>query len=576
VVVCYGLRAVVLDGYSDEPAGLGVPPYLDVYSRYVAGAIWSVEHAAEVLYFTVDQARADFSRFAKAASRADLLVVVAGVCVPGKYLGGEPIRLEELKAWSKLIRGPVKVLGGPAAKFGFGIEGGRVAKLPSEASEGFDLVATGDVEAVVYRLLQENLRAEAVDPGEERPSQGFIAELAVRGAKLVVQHPCYRRNLICEIETYRGCPRAVVGGCSFCIEPLRGLPQFREPRDVVREVEALYKAGVEFIRLGRQPDFFTYMARGVGDLEFPEPRPEEIEKLLAGIRAVAPGLRTLHIDNVNPGTVYHHPEESRRIAKILLKYHTPGDVAAYGIESADPRVVKLNNLKVMPDEAFEAIRLLNEVGAVRGWNGLPHLLPGVNFVYGLIGETKETYRLNLEFMKRVLEEGLMVRRINLRQVMAFPGTRMWSYGDQVIRRHRRLFQAHKLRMRREVDLPMLRRVVPAWTILREVYVEKAGRNLTYARQVGAYPILVCCREKLELGRFMDFTVVAHGYRSVTGIPHPLDLNKASRRLLEDIPLIGRRRAYRIAARRPIRSLSELAEALGSRKAAEKLKPYIKL
>lgn len=30
---------VILDCYTDEPSGLGVPPYLGVHSRYVAGCL---------------------------------------------------------------------------------------------------------------------------------------------------------------------------------------------------------------------------------------------------------------------------------------------------------------------------------------------------------------------------------------------------------------------------------------------------------------------------------------------------------------------------------------------------------
>ena len=30
---------VILDCYTDEPSGLGVPPFLSVHSRYIAGAL---------------------------------------------------------------------------------------------------------------------------------------------------------------------------------------------------------------------------------------------------------------------------------------------------------------------------------------------------------------------------------------------------------------------------------------------------------------------------------------------------------------------------------------------------------
>ncbi|MEM4412605.1 MAG: radical SAM protein, partial [Thermofilum sp.] len=87
---------VIVDGYTDEPAGLGVPPYIDIYPRYIAGAVWYADRTAKVLYFTIDSIRGDYFSFLKAASKADLVVFIAGVVVPGRYIGGRPATYEEL------------------------------------------------------------------------------------------------------------------------------------------------------------------------------------------------------------------------------------------------------------------------------------------------------------------------------------------------------------------------------------------------------------------------------------------------------------------------------------------------
>jgi len=552
-------KVLILDGYTDEPAGLGVPPYIDVYPRYIAGAIWAVDKSITVRYLTVDQARGDVHGFISEANSYDMVVVIAGVTVPGKYLGGTPIRLKELDQWFRLISRPLKLLVGPAARFGIGEVGGRVAKLPKHVEANFDFIVKGDAELFVYDLLAYG--PEKADPSRVREGYHEIEDFIKLGTSIVKQHPNYSYNLIVEIETYRGCPRWITGGCSFCIEPLYGEPRQRRIEDVVKEIELLYKLGVRHFRIGRQPDLFAYHAKGIGETEFPKPNPEAIRKLFYGIRCVAPNLETLHIDNVNPGTIYHHPVESREIAKIIVEYHTPGDVAAMGIESADPRVVKLNNLKVYPDEAFEAIRIINEVGSRRGWNGLPELLPGVNFVYGLIGETKETYVLNLEFMKKVLNAGLMVRRINIRQVLAFPGTRMWSYGDSIIRKHRNVFKVYKKRMREEVDLPMLRRIVPVGTVLRKVFTEVHKGEYTLARQVGSYPLLVEVPMKLELRRWIDVVVIDHGFRSVTGLPCPFNINKVPPKILRMLPKMTKEKVNFILRVRPIKDKSRLREVI---------------
>ena len=569
-------RVVILDGYTDEPAGLGVPPYLDVYPRYVAGAVWSVDRSIDVRYFTIDQARANWADFVKVTNEARLLVVIAGIVTPGKYLGGEPIKLEEIEKVANVVTQPIKILGGPVARFGYGSAGGTVAIPRSRFQRYYDLVVTGDVDLVVYELLRNNYQSSKVSPALVHTDYSLINQFAVLGAGIVTQHPNYGKNLIIELETYKSCPRYITGGCSFCATVRYGPVKYRDARAIVEEVRALYNLGVRHFRLGRQADFYTYMAHDTGKLEYPRPNPEAIESLLAGIRNAAPELETLHIDNVNPGTIYHWPRESIEVTKILMKYHTPGDVAAMGVETADPRVVKLNNLKVMPDEAYFAIKTISELGRVRGWNGMPELLPGINFVIGLPGETRETFRLNIEFLRRLLNDDVWVRRVNIRQVLVLQPTPLWSQADdirQLLRDHRKYFLAFKYWVRRYFDHEMLRRVVPKGTVLRKVYTEAHYGNGTYARQVGSYPLLIYIPAKLELGRWIDVVVSEHGFRSVIGVPYPVSVNEAPKRLLKYVPSMSRDVLNRIIASRPIRSYEQLKSIIGGN---QELSKYLAL
>lgn len=566
------MRIAILDGYTDEPAGLGVPPYLGTYPRYIAGAC-SLAGASEIRYFTIDEIRRGNSSILE---RFDVVFFICGVHTPGKYLRARPASLSEMNRIASSLERPIKVLGGPAASpFGHGVEGGAKPEVRArrEAEEIFDIVARGDVEAVAYDLVREFPRLESVDP-ERMRSIEELREFSIRGAFIARQHPDFPNFLIAEIETYRGCARAIVGGCSFCTEPRRyGLPEFRPINDVVDEIGALYDVGVRHFRIGRQACIFTYMARGVGELEHPKPNPEAIEELFEKIRRIAPELRTLHVDNANPGVIAEHPEESFRIARIIAELGTPGNVAAFGVESFDPVVVKKNNLKAYPEQVLEAVRIINEAGAERGWNGLPKFLPGINLVFGLIGERKRTYELNYLYLKEILDRGYMLRRINIRQVIPFPGTPMWRIGDRIIRKHREYARIYKMKIRREIDQPMLRRVVPVGTILRDLRTEVHEGNITYCRQIGTYPLLVGIPAKLPLDRFIDARVVDHGFRSITCIPYPLDLNNASLSLLESIPGIGRRRAAKILASRPIRSVEDLERALGNGELARRIADF---
>ncbi len=520
--------AVIVDGYTDEPAGLGVPPYVDIYPRYIAGAIWSAEKSANVVYFTIDKVRASPHVFQKVASKADLLVVSGGVVVPGRYIGGTPITPREVAALPRMVEGPKKILVGPLARFGTGVRGGMRAIPRFEFEAYYDLVVPGEGWLAVYEYLRSR-SLESVNPYAVSRDYSLIDEFAVRGARIVAQHPNAGYNLTAEIETYRGCPRWVVGGCSFCIEPRLGRVISRNPESIAREVEQLYAYGVRAIRLGRQADFLTYMAKGVNEEEFPEPSPESIERLLRNVRLAAPSLEALHIDNVNPMTIAAHREKSLEALKVLIKYHTPGDVAAFGLESADPVVSKMNNLGNTPEDVLEAIRLVNKVGSRRGWNGLPEILPGVNFVLGLPGETKSTFERNREFLEQILEEGLLVRRVNVREVLPLPGTPIWSVGDEIARKHRRSILRFKKWVREVFDRRMMQRVFPTGTILRRCYVEKTRGRVALARQLGSYPVLNYVYSEVRPGEVIDVVVLSHKARSLITTRYPVEARSVPRR-----------------------------------------------
>ncbi len=508
-------RVVVVDGYTDEPAGLGVPPYINVYPRLIAGALWLVDKSIEVYYYTIDSVRESLSRFLEKARRSDLVVFIAGAEVPGRYIGGKPLSFNELEYFSFLLRDQFKVLVGPAARFGFGRGGGTIAVDRSRLKKLFQEIVSGDPEIYFYSIASEGL--ERAEPWRLRSDYELADQAFIKGSKIILQHPNYGWNLVVEIETYRGCPRWITGGCSFCIEPRYGRPLMRRLENIVREIETLYRFGARHFRLGRQPDILVYMSPEIGDREFPRPVPSILEKLFHGIRYVAPGLRTLHIDNVNPGTIVHNREEALKALKVIVKYHTPGDVAALGIESFDEKVVKMNNLKVYPDEALQAIRLINRIGSHRGWNGLPHLLPGINLLHGLLGESRETFYVNLEYLKKIWDEGLIIRRINVRKVSILENTPLWikrSSIEKLLRRHSRFYQWYRSRVMDEFDRRFLNRVVSHGMVLRYLYTEKHVGEFTIARQPASYPLVVKIHGIHSLKKIVDVRVKNVSAKSV--------------------------------------------------------------
>lgn len=524
-------EAVILDGYVDEPACLGVPPYISPYIRAIAGLL--KEERYQPRYLTIDQLRQDPGRFAELRS-AGLVVMIAGVTVPGKYLGGTPATLTEIRQIGSLVKKTKAVIGGP---IGFGYAAGGGSKAVRQAIGGFSALLRGSPAEALSSYLAGGEPEGTLDYAR---NDAWCRE----GAGIITQHPSFP-YVMCEIETARGCSRQVAGGCSFCTEPFYGPPVYRPLAGITEETRALHAAGARHFRLGRQPDILTYQAGGG---EFPVPVPEMVDALFTGVRAAAPDLRTLHIDNVNPGTIARHEEAAREALAAIVRNHTPGDVAAFGMETADPAVIAANNLKAGPDEVFRAIEVVNEEGGARR-DGIPELLPGLNFILGLAGETPLTYELNGAFLARVLAAGLSVRRVNIRQLMPFEGTR--AYTENTLGKYDQRFRKFKEAARNNFDLPMLRRVFPVGTVLREVVIETGG-DTSFGRQMGSYPILAGFPLPLPVRTVTDAVIVDWGMRSVTVLPVPVNINTLPASALRWLPGVGKKNVAAIIAKRPFK------------------------
>jgi radical SAM superfamily enzyme with C-terminal helix-hairpin-helix motif len=141
--------------------------------------------------------------------------------------------------------------------------------------------------------------------------------------------------------------------------------------------------------------------------------------------------------------------------------------------------------------------------------------------------------------------------------MAFAGTEMSETGADIAREHKQQFKPYKREIREEIDRPMLKRVLPSGTVLDEVHLEYHQDGKTFGRQLGTYSLLVAVPGERPLGETIDVAVVDYGYRSVTGVPYPLDLNSASLDELTSIPGIGKRTAGDIVVGRPYASTDEV-------------------
>ena len=569
---------LVLDGYEDEPAAFGVPPYIGFHVRYVCGVLESSNIAYE--YLTVDQYRQALKNepevMAKRLSNCLGVVCIAGAVVPGKYLRGTPISLNETQALIRSIPN-----GTPSLFGGWAIRGWKQQGWTPLRPNLF--LAVQDTDATLHHFLESN------EWKHQRRSAEQWTAWAQAGAssKAVKQHPDLGTSehpgpLTYEVEVYQGCVR-YKRGCKFCIEPKKGVPIWRTPEDIIQEVRLAHDAGVHHVRLGGMTDTYTYMADGVRELEYPIPNPEPIANLLHGLRDDE-RLGILHTDNGNPSIIAEHLEPSEAITKTLVETLSDGAVLSFGLESADPSVHEANWLNCDPAQLKSAIRLINKHGRVRGERGLPKLLPGLNFIAGLKGETEQTYTMNMDLLREIREEGLLLRRINIRQVE--------GEGFQEI--PSKAFAAFKSSCRDEIDKPLLEDLFPMGGILRDVHWEShdvrtrlpahlnsphtdpamhGKPGITFGRQIGAYPILIGVEYKIPLETRSNIVITGHGARSITGVELNMDPLRATEKQLSAIPGIGKKSAWSLVSsraralrkskgRRPFDSIEEWFGAAG--------------
>lgn len=485
------MKYTILDCYTDEPAGLGVPPYLGTYPRYLAGYLMGQGHDVE--YINIDDLRlwkiysnvkkeptvkektniriynTTGKDVKKVIDNTDVLMVILGVHVPGKYLSAIPGTLKEIVPMVEGLR-CTKILTGPAV-YGTQLEGGKFFERIKEGV--FDEIKD-------FKFMYED-----------------IAKYAVDGAEIVKQIPDLK---IMEIETSRGCSRKK--GCSFCTEILKSPLFFRKADDIIKEVKRLYELGQRYFRLGKQSCFYSH--------------PEVID-ILKGIRKACPDIKVLHIDNVNPTNVLADEKGGSFITKAIVKYCTPGNVAAFGAESFDPVVIKENNLNSDPETTYRAIKILNKYGAKRGENGIPKFLPGINLIFGLKGESKQTHEENMKWLKRILAENLFVRRINVRQVSIFKGTALYeTCGNKYLKKNKKYYWKWRNEIRQRVDWEMLKKLVPTGTVINDVYTEIYDGKTTFSRQVGTYPLIIGIKGRLPLNKFYTVSVTGHMLRSIIG------------------------------------------------------------
>jgi anaerobic magnesium-protoporphyrin IX monomethyl ester cyclase len=197
------------------------------------------------------------------------------------------------------------------------------------------------------------------------------------------------------ITTARGCPHM----CVYCaVDRVIGRRfRTRSPKNVVDEIERWYKKG--YRNFGFNDDTFTENTKRAEDI---------CDEMISRGIDIKWDLRTgVRVDRVN--------------AAMLKKLKDAGcEFVAFGIESADEKVLKAMKKGTTPDQAKLAVRMAKEAG----------LGVGGFFMIGNPGDSYEAFRKTYNFAK---EEPF--DEIRFYNVEPYPGTEL----QELINREGRFF-----------------------------------------------------------------------------------------------------------------------------------------
>ncbi len=194
-----------------------------------------------------------------------------------------------------------------------------------------------------------------------------------------------------DLSVRMNCPLMTPAGCGFCsVAGLYGPPRSRSQEAVVKEIKGLISNGARRLSF-LVPDPLDYKReelvapQPLTDPTAPEPNYEELERLcemIWEIPKVKSGEALITIRDVKATMV------TLRSAQIIKKYF-PTSIVGLGCESGSERHCEELGRGYSPKAVMRAVSVLNEVG----------IKPKVNMVAGLPGQTEETVRETIEFMR---------------------------------------------------------------------------------------------------------------------------------------------------------------------------------
>ena len=268
---------------------------------------------------------------------------------------------------------------------------------PSGAPEdtlrmGFDYAVTGEAEETFLALLSRLLSDG--DPSEVRgvaTLQGgeYLYTGRARLVRDLNEYPPFapQHHRYGPIEITRGCPFA----CRFCQTSrlLGGSPRHRSPEIVAMWSERALADGVPFMR------FVTPNALAYGSSDGREPDLSALEELLTRVGRVM-GKEHVYLGSF-PSEI--RPEMVTDEAVRLIKRLAGNTNISMGAQSGSQRILDAMQRGHTVDDVYRACHIVLRHG----------LMPNVDVIFGLPGETRDDRDLTIQLVERLTDLGARIR-----------------------------------------------------------------------------------------------------------------------------------------------------------------------
>lgn len=504
-------RTVILDCYTDEPSGYGVRPYLGTHQIHLSQALAysNIPHS----YLTIEDLRFASGDYKSTngisnlhtynrtkncldafeiINQAETIYIIMGCFIEYNYFTCIPPKSSEVHRYLKETKAKKVLFYVMGTKNGISTE-----YQSSELKNSINVEEHGNT----YRYILEGhsvpiLNFKLEDFNLIKPNYPLLNKISSSEIPIIQQ---LNYPIIAEIETGTGCNTPF---CTFCIESVRApKTTYREPSSIISQIKALYNSGVRHFRLGRQPNFYHYQKQNVS----------KMEELLYGIRESCPDLETLHIDNANIINVIN--KSGREITRLIAEFCTSGNITPFGIESFDDEVRKKTGVVGSAEQVMQAIEIVNEYGQGKGNDGFPVVLPGINLIYNLPGQTSKTHEINMKYLRKILDSGFHTRRLYYRN-MTRPTGVSFETGPNSTEEYNRNFKE----IINDFIMPMQEEIYPKNTLLKNFREIKNEENTSCLRTMGTCSIRVEVNNvKLIPYKYYDVQITENiGYRLLKG------------------------------------------------------------